>query len=178
MIALVVLLLVLGGCAYAVYTWLTGSSQGTVQQAPTSTRQYGPQFKTYDGRFFSFDYRSGYNLQKKPSDNPAVEVALLRASTTYEKLLAVATQPNTNGDMTTDTGYYFRQSQPAIYRKQDVIVDGSKATEWIKNDGSEISVYIPRADRYAVLAFTIAQSNDTEGLPAEANALLQTFRWK
>jgi hypothetical protein len=150
---------------------ITSSESGTGKTATVGN-------KIYDGKYVTFTYQGGYTVNLLPSHQPGVELAMLRDDTTYEKNLAVSVQPMPSGGITADSGYNYRATHLNLYSSQQVTVDGSTSTEWVKNDGTEQTIYIPHGNSYAVLAFSITESNDGSALPAEVTALLQSFRWK
>lgn len=134
--------------------------------------------QTFNGHYITFVYHGGYDL-KSHQLTSGTETAMLKDDTTYEKLLSVRVEPNGGDKLSiSDSGYYLRQSRKDLYHSQQITVAGGSATEFIKNDGSEISVYIPVGSKYADLAFSISGTNDYSGLSDEVSALLQTFHWK
>lgn len=135
--------------------------------------------QTFDGHYVSFVYHGGYAVQSHQMASDSSETATLKDDTSYEKLLTVRVEPSGGDKLSqSDSSFFIRQSHPELYHSQQISVAGGPATEFIKNDGTEISIYIPVGPKYADLAFSISGSNDTSGLPDEVAALLQTFKWK
>jgi hypothetical protein len=158
--------------------WSFSTNKAAISSTSTNSGAKTIAYKTYNGKFVTFRYSGGYSLKLLPSLKSDVEEATFTADTSYVKELAITVAPLPTGGLAADTGYYFRQTHPDLYYSQALRVAGSAATEWIRYDGTEQTIYIPNGNRYAVLAFSIAQTNDTSGLPSEVSALLQTFQWK
>jgi hypothetical protein len=101
---------------------------------------------------------------------------MLSADTTYEKRLSVAVSKLPNGSLDTDSAYNYRKTVPNLYTNQNITVDGSVSSEWVKNDGSEITIFIPKGDIVAMFSFST--DSNADNLQPEANNLLKSFHWQ
>jgi hypothetical protein len=135
-------------------------------------------FKPYVGKYVSFQYQDIYQEKARDNSLPGVEQILLRANTSYEKTIAIEVQPLPQNGVAADTGYNYRQLHPELYLDQHITVAGSQATEWVKKDGAERTIYVLHGNQYAVISLSVDRTNDTSHLQDEETALLQSFHWK
>lgn len=105
-----------------------------------------------------------------------LETYMFSMDTGYTKQLAVEVAELPGGNLDNDSAYNYRKSAPELYSAETITVDGQEASEWVKNDGSEITVFIPKGGIVATLAFTTG--DPTDHLQPEVSTLLKTFSWK
>jgi hypothetical protein len=163
--------------AVAAYFWSTKSNQGTIAYAASPGQQARISYKVLNGKYISFIYNGEYAvINMQPSGDNDLETYLLSADTSYQKQLAVDISTLPGGNLNNNSSYNFRKTSPYLYTSQNITVDGSPAVEWLKNDGSEITVQIPNGGKLATLSFTTG--SPTDQLQPEVNALMQSFSWK
>ena len=172
-------IVIVAGIVTALFmVWALSGNSAKITQSVTSPHLTPVAYKTYNGKYISLQYMNIYQQKTASTEGPGLEQTLLRADTSYEKTLAIGVQPMLEGGISADSGYQYRQQHPDLYQSQQITVAGAPATEWLKNDGTEQTVYIGHGTKYAVISFSLDRTNDTAGLPAEVTALLQSFSWK
>lgn len=169
------IVLVIGLVVFSI--WAFSGNQAKITPSDSVPRTNQAAYQSYKSNYLSLTYKGIYQ-QKSRVVQDGVEQTLLRADTTYEKTLAIEVQPLPPSGVSADSGYNYRQSHPDLYQAQQIIVAGAPATKWIKNDGTEQTIYLSHDDHYAVLSFSLARTNDTSGLPDEVAAVLRSFHWK
>jgi hypothetical protein len=168
-----ILLLVL-----AFFLWSSSDNKANISNQSSGKTAAAVPDKTFNSQYVTFIYKGTY-LQKSRTTQPGVEQTLLKASTTFDKTLAVEIQPlPSSGGLGADSGYSYRQLHPELYTSQQITLDGAPATEWVKNDGKERTIYQVHGSSYVVISFSLSSTNDIAGLPAEVSAMLQSFHWK
>lgn len=170
--AAVALVLLIGGVA----AYGSSYNKGQIIASPTKKPVHVPAFKDYNGKYMKFTYLGTYESHKIDAKDNDLELSLQTADTNYEKHLAVTVSMLDGGRIENNSGYLLRQSQPQDYTSHQVRVDGTEATEFLKADGLEQTVFIAHNDKIAVLAFSTSASGDS--LQPEVAALLKTFHWK
>jgi hypothetical protein len=164
--------------ALAFYLWSSSSNQGNISNASNGKPAAAVPDKTFVSQYVTFIYKGTYQ-QKSRLVKPGVEQTLLKANTSFDKTLAIEIQPlPSSGGLAADSGYSYRQLHPELYQSQPITLDGAAATEWIKNDGKEQTIYQTHGGEYVVISFSLSSTNDIGSLPAEVSAMLQTFHWK
>lgn len=171
--ALLVAVVIIG----AGITWASSGNSGQIMketmQAPAKRL---PAFADYNGKYISFTHLGSYSEHQIEAKDLDLEVAMLTASTTYDKRLAVAVSRLNGGTLSSNSAYSFRSSQAGTYTSHQVSTPGGTASVWVKNDNLEQTAFIQRNDTVATLAFTTAGNADD--LNPEVAAVLASFRWK
>ncbi|MDL2342512.1 MAG: hypothetical protein QFB87_05560 [Patescibacteria group bacterium] len=155
--------------------WSVSDNQGKVAASKGNTVQHLPAYKDFDGNNIAFKYKSNYGIHQMDAKDEDLELYMFTADPNFDKRLAVSVS-RSDGSYQSNSGYLLRQSQPFVYTKSEITVANVPAVKWIKNNGQEETVYIPRNDKIAVLAFVT--TGDTETLDSEVTDLLSTFHWK
>jgi len=162
--------------AVVIVLWVFSSNTGQVIDASSQKDSQLAPYLTYDGTYISFNYKSVYQAHDEHPEDGSLELVSLNASTNYEKRLSVAVQAAPVGGMETISAYQMRKTQPAVYTSQQLTTDAGKAVAWLKNDGTEDTIFIAHGDKVATLSFaTVGRVDD---LQTEANILLSSFQWK
>ncbi len=156
--------------------WAMTTNRGTVLTPPDRVVKHGPASQQLDGIYISFAYNGIYELKKQPSTPNDVEMYYLTANTNYEKHLAVDVSRLPGGSLDNYVSYTARDSRKDVYTKQDITVDGGPATEFVKNDTTERTVFVPHGDKVLTLSFVSASVLDDS--QSEVNSLLSSFHWK
>jgi hypothetical protein len=176
-ILIVTVLLVILGVASLL--WAKSSNKAKINQTGATQQSLIPVTdKTYNGKYVSFTYKGIYKEKSHLLKDPGVEQTLLKANTSYDKTLAIEVQPMPANGMAADSGYLYRQMHPELYRQQSIPVAGSSSVEWIKQDGTEETLYIPHGQSYAVLSLSLSGTNNIAGLDNEVASVVQSFEWK
>jgi hypothetical protein len=155
-------------------SWLSADNEGTVSQPTNQTAAEA--YKNFDGQRLAFTYSGTYGVQTLPAKDNDLELYTFKASTIYDKHIAVSVSKLEGGKLSNNSAYNLRQSQPGTYTRRDVQVAGGTATVWVKSDNKEETVIIPHGNQVAVLSFVTA--GNPAQLDKEVTALLQTLRWK
>lgn len=163
------------GLIYLIINWAISPSVGDITRS-TYRQTQGYPLKTFSSKYVSFKYYGYYEARKLPPSGQDPEDYMLTANTDYDKRLAEEVSPMPSGGMANFSDYTYRRVTPQLYTGRSITVDGQAASEWIKNDGSEVTVFIPEKDYVVTLAFTTDSAEDQ--LQPEVSALLQTFQWK
>lgn len=170
--------LILGVCSIVliggVILWSRASSNGTIiESSPIGVRYESP-IKLLNGEHLKFLYKSVYGVKRLPSAGDDIEQYFLTADTNYPKTLAVDLT-KFDGNLNGYVAYTARKAHPELYTSETLNVDGASAEEFVKNDFSERTVFIPHEKSIAVLSFV--SGNKHEDLQTEILALLGTFQW-
>jgi len=171
--AAVLLLLMVGAVGF----WSLSGNDATISnQTPATATKRGPAYQTYDGQYMSFEYPSIYTASKLPAKDNDLELVMLTADTTYQKQLAVALSTLPDGKLDSNSAYKLRSTQTENYHLQKITVDGAAAEQADRLDGTEVTVFIPRAGKVAVLAFS--ETGGLDSLQPEVAKLLTSYHWK
>jgi hypothetical protein len=156
--------------------WAMSANPGEIAATNPKIPVYSPARLDYKGAYMTFSYDGNYKAHQLPATDNDLENTILSADKNYDKRLAVSVSKLKGGELTTNSAYNLRASQPTVYSSQLITVDGGSATMWTKSDGSEQTVFIPHADKIAVLSFST--TGTANNLSTEATAVVASFRWK
>ncbi len=156
--------------------WATAGNKGIVQMPPDRPLKHDPDKQKLDGKYISFEYNGVYDLKKQPSTSNDVEMYYLTANANYEKHLAVDVSRLTTGGLSNYVSYTARSGRKDLYTEQALTVDGGPATEFVKNDTTERTVFVPHGDKVLVLSFV--SNSILDDLQTEIDDLLNSFQWK
>lgn len=175
---IIVVALIIGLAVYFVI-WAASPSKGSVDVSATSkngSTTSVPTIKNLDGTYIAFSYSGKYLAKSEGSKNNELEIHTLSADTHYDKRIIASVSNLPDGQIGSYGAYIYRKLHTETYTVKKVQVAGEAADLWVKNDGSEQTVMIPRGNKVATITFTTASMSDK--LDSEAEALLKSFRWK
>ncbi len=161
---------------------LSNPAQGTVQTKTPTASVASRKKVTYielKGKTFTLSYPSSFSLA--PLGNGAsygdLDNFLLNTSSIAgSDHLAVAVQARFT-NINENSSYRFRQLRPELYTQTKAQVGGSEAIIMTKTqEGYEQTVFIPRHDKLATIAFTSPQA-DADEHGAVMDHIMSTFRW-
>lgn len=157
--------------------WAVSDNKGMIVSVKNDYKDAtGPKILDLNGRYINFKYGSMYQSVKQDAGGISLENYYLTANTNYEKHMAVAVYSLQDDNLESLSPYRGRLIQPELYKHSSSVVAGNPVIIFSKNDGSEQTVFITRADKVASLSFTTTGSYDD--LTSEVAAILQTFSWK
>ena len=157
--------------------WANTPKKGKVITAPVMRDQdQGYSVKELNGQYISFSYSGIYIPSSEPARDNFVELHMLRASTIYDKQIAVAVANLPDGNVNSNGAYLLRKSHPDLYKNRILNLGDKQIEVWSKSDGSEETAIMPKGDKVAILSFTSANKNDN--LRTEADEVLKSFQWK
>ena len=169
----VALIILAGGLAIS---WATATNKGIVINATATNPSHAPAIAMLDGTYISLKYKDIYKIKVQAPSPADLESYYLTANSNYEKHLAVIVHSLDTSGIRGFTGFTSRDSQPDLYDKKSITVASEPATEFIKKDLTERTIFISRANRVAVLSFvSTSQYDDLEG---EITAIVNSFSWK
>ncbi len=152
-----------------------GNDSATIVNRSSNNAQQAPSFEKFNGKYMTFDYRSVYDSETLQAKDGDLEVTSLTAYNGFQKSLAIAVTDYTNG-FDTNSAYKLRTAQTNVYERRDIQVQGKPALEFIRRDGTEVTVFVPNGKLLATLAFV--SNGGQEDLMPEVNAVLASFSWK
>lgn len=158
--------------------WSAKPSQGNVKESSSSKNPSTSEVanKKIDGKYIAFNYSGKYVAKSEGPKNNELEIHTLSAGTNYDKRIIASVSNLPDGQISSYGAYIYRKLQTELYTARKVQVDGAVVDLWVKNDGSEQTVMIPRGNKVATITFTTASTADN--LTSEADALINSFRWK
>ena len=167
-------LLLAGVCAYVALN--SRRNTGVVMPAPERPVYNSPDYEEFEGKYITFTHKGTYNSQTLEAKGADLELYMLRAGTNYEKRLAVAVSELPGGILEANSGYNMRKTATTTYTMREMKVADATASIWTKNNGEEVTVFIPRGQMVVVLSFVAMGAN--EQLGPEVDELLRSFAWK
>jgi hypothetical protein len=157
--------------------WASAPKKGRITSTPSQRNQSeGYSVKELDGRYISLSYSGRYVASSEPPRDGYVELHMLRASTTYNKQIAVSVAELPGGNADSNGQYLHRKKRTDLYQNRKVAVGDRMVDVWVKKDGSEQTAMMPKGELLATLSFTTANQNDN--LTAEVDEILKSLRWK
>lgn len=169
-----VLLIAVAGAV--ILLWGSKPNNGDIVDSKANEKPSAVKSKVLSGKFITFTYSGDYMAKPMQASGNDLEMYMLTADRTYQKQIAVDVAELPGGNLSNNAAYNYRKATPSLYSSTTITVDGEPAIEWIKNDGSEITVQIPKNNLIATLSFTTGSTADQ--LQPEVNALISSFRWK
>jgi hypothetical protein len=163
---------------FSVATWANSDNAGVVEIHATPLPQATVAYKEYVSGNVSFRYPGIYTIHQTAvkGTNGTYAQASFKADTTYEKHISLQVDDLPGGTLTNSSANNLRQNSPDEYTSRNFTVDGLQAIVWVKKDGTEQTVLVPRGNQVVTMSFVqIGSQND---MTPEVNALLTTLKWK
>lgn len=154
-------------------TWSKAANEGTISAPITKNIPVTYTDKSLSGTYVGFSYSGKYTIRDEVAKDMDIERHTLTADTRYDKRILVSVS---NGQLSTNGAYIFRQHAPNQYASRNVPAGNGTAEVWVKKDGTEQTAFIVKGDKVAMISFVTA--NTSEDLTSETNALLTTFKWE
>lgn len=165
------------GVAIWFMAWMTSPKQGKVQTPSVTQKTATPVAdRTLDGTYVTFTYSGSYSVKSEGPKNNDLEIHTLSAAKNYDKRTIVSVSNLSDGQLGSYGAYIYRKLDTNTYTTRKVTVAGTTVDSWVKKDGSEQTIFLPKGNKIATITFTTASTN--EQLTPEVDALLKTFRWK
>ncbi|MFZ1627157.1 MAG: hypothetical protein WAT81_05140 [Candidatus Moraniibacteriota bacterium] len=162
--------------------WLfTRPSRGTISVAPApeKTDFSAPEHRqSYQGKYFTFNYPSDFNRQEESETvkYPLLERLLLSRSDIEGRKIALMLQDNTGNTFEEYSSFRIRQSEPSIYREENVTRNGLRVVLFTKETSVfEVGAFFGRGNQ--VMSIVVSSPTTTKGLHEEVLAILDSFQW-
>lgn len=159
--------------------WLNSSNQGSIKNgsaSPEAAKEIAGD-KVLDTANIRLTYKGAYIAQQLPAKDNDIELYKLTADTNYKKDFVVAVSNLPQGSLDQNSGYLLRKTRTDLYSQFNIAYVGGTASAWARSDGQEITVFIQKGAKVAVLAFV--QANPTaQNLRQEVEAAVHSFAWK
>ncbi len=134
---------------------------------------------TITGKHFSLDYDAALDTVSNISagDTTALEVyRIARSDINGRRIFVVTIKQLPAGGMGEESSYKLRRINPDVYREGGMTVGDLAFATFQKADNTELTAFVVRGDKLAMLAYTL-QAPDGD-LEAEARELFDDFRWQ
>lgn len=165
---------VLVAAVAGVSVWALSINRGTVTPTPDRSADT-PTIKHLAGSYLSFNYSSIYSVDPAHLGTNELEAYNLTTATSYEKHVAIAVTRLTV-PLDQDTDYSSRKTHPELYTQQSLITPAGTAVEFIRQDGTERTVFLTHGTMVASLAFVSMSKLDD--VQSEITTMLDTVQWE
>lgn len=177
----VVIILALGGAAYATRHTLTSPVKGSVVSTlPDDSKQSQVQLDQYDGTNFSFVHPETYIEQNPKAAPPAgeIEAHTFISSGMNSEVLTLAVTNLPTGNLNDDGSYSMRAQNSAKYKMKTVVVKNEKVTVFSATDSQQYqqAAFWPHGGKLLTVALTGAAS-DVPGMTSEFNDMVNSITW-
>lgn len=134
---------------------------------------------TITAKHFSLIYDASLDTVSDISqqDATALEVyRIARSDTKGRRIFVITIKQLPAGGMSEESSYKFRRTNPELYKEGSRTAGDNSYATFEKSDGSELTAFLTRGDKLAMLAYTLqAPEGD---LHTETEELLSNFRWQ
>lgn len=168
-----VLVLVIIG---AFFFWASSSSTGTISESTEAKQVQAPAFKDFNGKSITFQHKGTYQPQTLEAKDLDLELHMLRATTIYNKQLAVAVSQSPMAVLRLTRATCCARASRRCIPSAPLLLPVHLLCCGLKADGTEQTAFMANRNKIAILSFTTAGNADN--LDPEVDALLKTFRWK
>lgn len=158
------------------YLWANAPQQGRVTNTTPYQIPVVPKDKLLEATYFQFEYGGNYLMKKEIAANGDLERYTLSADTKYDKRILAFVSPLPPKGIEYNGAYILRKSSPGVYAMRTLTIKNVAYTIWVKNDGTEQTVMIPKGKQFTTIS--IVTANPQDNLTLELDALLTTYQWK
>lgn len=177
-ILIVIPIILIIGVVVLIILWAQAPSRGRVSPVSAANKPvHAPSIKELNGNYLSFQYGGEYTARAEAPRDSALERHALAASTHYHKQILVSVVTLPDGQLRSNGDYVYRQKSTNLYTNRKFQTKGEVVDVWVKRDGTEQTVMVPRGDKAAVVSLVTGPGANVD-LTTEMNALLMTLEWE
>ena len=159
------------------YYYTQSPAEGTVRVAEPAPQIEGVSTTVVTGKSFTLELPGTYKpLEVDPAKPPTQELlSYSQASALETRRISITIKNSPPANFREESALQFRQHS-AEYVAGNADIDGQKALETSKKDGSEITYFVPGKNAYAIIATT--STNPRDSYAQEITEILNSFKWK
>lgn len=177
----VVIVLALGGAAYATRSTLTSPVNGRiVPTLPADAKQSQVELAQYDGTNFSFVHPMTYIEQNPKAAPPAgeIEAHTFISSSMNSEVLTTAVTNLPSGNLNDDGSYSMRAQNSSKYKMKTITVKNEKVIVFSATDNMQYQQSAFWAHNGKLLTFALTgAASDVPGMSSEFNDMVNSIYW-
>lgn len=173
---------IVGICAGSWYLYNQKPAEGVIQNDVLKSRT-SDDTKAKNGHFkgstMTFDYPTVYaDTQSNPPTAKIAEQYSLGAridGAESRKISITITKIGIDTTLKEDSAYKFRQNDAKNYVFENIMVNSNSVDKFTKNNGGEVTYFIPGTKYYAIVSATSTRANGE--FATDVASLIDSFRW-